>query len=46
VAGNIGGPGSANTFAWGLPFFYGRTVYTAIAGVSVAGVPVGPYWAY
>jgi hypothetical protein len=47
VAGNIGGPyGVANTFAWGLPFFYGRPVYTAIAGVSVTGIPAGPYWAY
>jgi hypothetical protein len=46
VAGNIGGPGSANSFAWGLPFFYGRPVFTAIAGVSVSGVPSGPYWAY
>jgi hypothetical protein len=45
VAGNIGGPGSANTFAWGLPFFYGRPVYTAIAGLN-AGGSVGPYWAY
>jgi hypothetical protein len=47
VAGNIGGPsGSSNTFAWGLPFFYGRPVFTAIAGVTVAGVQQGPYWAY
>ena len=46
VAGNIGGPGSANSFAWGLPFFFGRSVFTAIAGVSVTGVPSGPFWAY
>ncbi len=47
VAGNIGGPsGSSSYFAWGLPFFYGKSVYTAISGVSVSGVPIGPYWAY
>jgi len=32
-------------FDWGLPFFYGRAVYTAIAGRSTPG-GVGPYWAY
>jgi hypothetical protein len=47
VAGNIGGPyGHKDYFAWGLPFFYGRPVFTAIAGVNVAGVQQGPYWAY
>ena len=34
-------------FIWGLPFFYGRNVYTAIWGVtSPSGVPAGPFWAY
>ncbi|MGA2563220.1 MAG: DUF3443 domain-containing protein [Steroidobacteraceae bacterium] len=32
-------------FDWGLPFFYGRTVYTAIEG-QVAGSATGPYFAY
>lgn len=48
VAGNIGGPAgptSPNTFAWGLPFFYGRTVFTAIEGASTLS-GTGPYWAY
>jgi hypothetical protein len=54
--GTLGGPfGSPNTctssggsctFDWGLPFFYGRTVFTAIDGQPVAGVGFGPFWAY
>jgi hypothetical protein len=32
-------------FDWGLPFFYGRAVFTAIAGRSTPGGN-GPYWAY
>ena len=32
-------------FDWGLPFFYGRSVYTAIAG-HTAGSAIGPYFAY
>ena len=36
---NLGAPFAANGFDWGLPFFYGRNVYTAIEG---AGTPAGP----
>jgi hypothetical protein len=35
------------TFDWGLPFFYGRSVYTAIDGQSTpSGAPNAPWWAY
>jgi hypothetical protein len=34
-------------FEWGLPFFYGRTVFTSINGRPVpAGAPLGPWFAY
>ena len=52
----LAGPqGTANTcsngngscsFDWGLPFFFGRTVFTAIDGQSVSGVGTGPFWSY
>jgi hypothetical protein len=36
---------SGNYFDFGLPFFYGRTVYIAIEGMPAAGA-TGPYYAY
>ena len=45
---NLGGSaGSAGvgTFAWGLPFYYGRTVYTAMEKTLAAGTS-GPYFAF
>jgi hypothetical protein len=50
TAGPVGGtavvvsPGQTS-FDWGLPFFFGRTVFTAIEGSSTPG-GTGPYWAY
>jgi hypothetical protein len=41
---DLGGP-SAGSFEWGLPFFYGRTVYTAIESQGTPAGP-GPYFAY
>ena len=44
VANGLAGP-NPGTFDWGLPFFFGRNVYTAIEGQNTpAGA--GPYWAY
>jgi hypothetical protein len=44
---NLAGPGGNRTsgFIFGLPFFYGRTVFTAINGASTPG-GAGPYFAY
>lgn len=44
VFGDLGGPAPGD-FDWGLPFFYGRNVFTAIEGASTPG-GTGPYWAY
>jgi hypothetical protein len=45
VLGELAGPNSQPGFDWGLSFFYGRNVFTAIEGKSTPG-GVGPYWAY
>jgi hypothetical protein len=45
---NIGAPALASqnqTFDFGLPFFFGRNVFTAIEGMNTAG-GMGPYFAY
>ncbi|TRZ55962.1 MAG: DUF3443 domain-containing protein [Rhodocyclaceae bacterium] len=45
VFGNLAGPVSGTAFDWGLPFYFGRRVYTAIEGKNTPG-GVGPYVAY
>jgi hypothetical protein len=54
---DLAGPNTANPtpseeaadtfFDWGLPFFYGRNVYTSIWGMTQpSGAPAAPWWAY
>jgi hypothetical protein len=33
------------TFAWGMPFFYGRSVFTAIEGQNTSA-GIGPFYAF
>lgn len=43
-AATTGSTGSG-TFGWGLPFYYGHNVYTAMEGASPGGT-AGPYFAF
>jgi hypothetical protein len=45
LAGPLSLPDNQTGFDWGLPFFYGRPVFTAIVGRTTPG-GTGPYWAY
>jgi hypothetical protein len=43
----LGGPNTGGGFDYGLPFFYGRHVFTSIDGAAVpSGAPAAPWWAY
>jgi hypothetical protein len=44
VFAEIGGEG-AGDFDWGLPFYFGRNVYTGFEGMG-SSLGSGPYWAY
>jgi hypothetical protein len=37
---------SLPNFVWGLPFFFGRSVFVAIEGTNVSGAPAGPFVAF
>ena len=41
----LAGGGGATNFVWGMPFFYGRTIYIGI-DQKVSGAYTGPYYAY
>jgi uncharacterized protein DUF3443 len=44
AASELAGP-NVGAFDWGLPFFYGRTIFVAIEGQGAPG-GAAPYWAY
>jgi hypothetical protein len=44
ASAELAGPNPGN-FDWGLPFFFGRTVFVAIEGQGAPG-GAAPYWAY
>jgi Protein of unknown function (DUF3443) len=43
----LGGPNAGGGFDYGLPFFYGKTLFTSIDGQGVpSNLPAAPWWAY
>ncbi|HEY6448018.1 MAG TPA: DUF3443 family protein [Acidobacteriaceae bacterium] len=48
VLPTLGGPNPGGVgFDWGLPFFYGVNLYSAIDGETMpSGTPAAPWWAY
>jgi hypothetical protein len=43
---NLAGPNNPRAFFWGLPFFFGRSVFVGIEGQNSPTGVVGPYWAF
>jgi hypothetical protein len=43
--GGLSGGGGSTSFIWGMPFFYGRTVYFGLDQHSASGYS-GPFYAY
>lgn len=42
---DLAGGGGSTSFAWGMPFFYGRKIFIGI-DQRVAGIYTGPFYAY